>query len=122
MCVTGPSNAILCSSGEREHQYIGGITYGVLAIAFGIFSSLMTWLALTLPQAYVAVLGGLAVLKVLENAFVAAFCDRYSAAALVTLLVTVSGVSLFNIGSPFWGIVIGVVMSLFVKETQPVAK
>ena len=107
MCVTGPSNAILSSSGDSDRQYIGGIIYAVLAIPFGIFGALMTWLALKLPVAFIAVLGGLAVLKVLENSFVAAFSGRHTTGALITLLVTVSDITLFNIGAPFWGLVFG---------------
>ena len=111
MCVTGPSNAILASSGEPSRQYIGGVVYSLLAIVFGIFGALMTWLALKLPEAYIAVLGGLAVMKVLEGAFVAAFSGRHTTGALVTLLVTVSDVTLLNIGAPFWGLVFGASIS-----------
>ncbi len=115
MCVTGPSSAILSSGGEKDKQYIGAITYCVMAIAFGLFSGLMAWLAFQLPAAYIAVLGGLAVFKVLEAAFVSAFSNGYSLGALTTLLVTVSDISLLNIGAPFWGLVLGALIS-FVLE------
>jgi benzoate membrane transport protein len=118
MCVTGPSNAILASSGEPSRQYIGGITYAVLAIAFGIFGTLMTWLALKLPEAYIAVLGGLAVMKVLEGSFVAAFSGGHTTGALVTLLVTVSDITLLNIGAPFWGLVFGAAVSWLLDRGQ----
>jgi len=118
MCVTGPSNAILSGSGAREKQYIGGITYGVLAIVFGICSGLMAWLAFKLPPAYIAVLGGLAVFKVLERAFVAAFSGGYTLGALTTLLVTVSNINLLSIGAPFWGLVFGTVVSALLERNQ----
>ncbi len=119
MCVTGPANAILASSGAKEVQYVGGITYGVLAITFGLFSSFMVWLALKLPLSYIAVLGGLAVFKVLEGAFVSAFTGRHTMAALTTFLVTVSGISLWNIGSPFWGLAFGLGISvLFDRRSE----
>ena len=76
----------------------------------------MTWLALKLPVAFIAALGGLAVMRVLEGAFVAAFADRHTTGALVALLVTVSGITLFNIGAPFWGLVFGVTVSWLLKE------
>ncbi|NKB60891.1 MAG: benzoate transporter [Gammaproteobacteria bacterium] len=118
MCVTGPANAILASVGKREHQYIGGVTYGVLAVAFGIFSSSMTWFALKLPASYIAVLGGLAVLKVLQGAFVSAFGGKYSMGALVTFLVTVSGISMFNISAPFWALVMGASVSWLLERSE----
>lgn len=111
MCVTGPSNAILASSGDRQHQYIGGITYAVLAILFGVCGGLMAWLAFKLPESYIAVLGGLAVFKVLEGAFKSAFSGGQTLGALTSLLITVSGVSLLNIGAPFWGLVLGSAVS-----------
>jgi len=112
MCVTGPSNAILSSGGPRRQQYIGAVIYGLLAILFGLFSTLMTWLALKLPEAYIAVLGGLAVFRVLEGAFVAAFSNGYTLGALTTLLITVSDITLLNIGAPFWGLVMGALVSM----------
>ena len=116
MCVTGPANAILSSTGQKSGQYIGGITYGVLAIVFGIFGTFMTWLALKLPEPYIAVLGGLAVYRVLERAFVAAFSERHTLGALTTLLITVSDMRLFNIGAPFWGLVIGALVSVLLER------
>ncbi|MEM7562447.1 MAG: benzoate/H(+) symporter BenE family transporter [Pseudomonadota bacterium] len=116
MCVTGPSNAILSSNGEKERQYLGALLYGVLAILFGVFSALMTWLAFSLPVAFVAVLGGLATFKVLQGAFVAAFSGEHSLGALVTLVVTVSDVTIWNIGAPFWGLVFGIAVSRLLES------
>ena len=116
MCVTGPANAILSSAGQKNRQFIGGITYGVLAIVFGIFGTFMTWLALKLPEPYIAVLGGLAVFRVLEGAFVAAFSGRHTLGALTTLLVTISDMRLLNIGAPFWGLIIGVLVSALIER------
>lgn len=116
MCVTGPANAILSSSGHKSKQYIGGITYGLLAIAFGVFSTFMTWFALKLPESYIAVLGGLAVFRVLEGAFVAAFSERHTLGALTTLLITVSDITLLHIGAPFWGLVLGTLVSVLLER------
>ena len=113
MCVTGPANAILASVGQREHQYIGAITYGLLAVFFGVFSTVLTWLALKLPASYIAVLGGLAVLKVLEGAFVSAFSGKYTLGALVTFLVTVSGISV-----PFWALIFGASVSWLLERSE----
>lgn len=111
MCVTGPSNAVLASQGERARQYTGGVIFGALCILFGLFSFGATWLMLSLPFAFIAVLGGLALMPVLQRAFVAAFSGRFAMGALVTLLVTVSDISILNIGSPFWGLVFGFAVS-----------
>ena len=117
-CVTGPSNAILASAGTRERHYIAGITFGTLGVLFGCFAASMTWLALALPTAFVATLGGLGILKVLQSAFVNAFGGRFSLGALVTFVITVSGVTIFNVGAPFWGVVAGLCISALLERSD----
>ncbi|MBC3190696.1 benzoate/H(+) symporter BenE family transporter [Pseudonocardia sp. C8] len=115
-CLTGPTNALLTVSGERERQYTAGIACGLLAMAFGALAPLFTTLMLATPPAFVATLGGLAMLKVLQAAFVAAFGHRFTFSALVTFVVTASGVTVLNIGGPFWGLVTGCVVALLVER------
>ncbi|MBB3083591.1 benzoate/H(+) symporter BenE family transporter [Geodermatophilus sabuli] len=106
-CLTGPTNALLSASGERSRHYAAGIVCGLLAVVFGVFSPLATDLLLGTPAAFVATLAGLAMLRVLQASFVAAFAGRLTLGALVTFLVTVADVTLLNIGSAFWGLVAG---------------
>ena len=95
-CLTGPSNAILVSSGERERHYIAGICFGLFAIAFGLLSPAFTRLFLNAPKAFVMVLAGLALMRVLQSAFQISFKDRFSFGALVSFLVTVSDMPLLS--------------------------
>jgi len=106
-CLTGPVNAILASSGERERQYSAGLFVGMLALVFGLFSSAFTRFMLAMPKAFIAVAAGLAMLRVLQMAFQVAFRERFTLGALVTFLVTVADVSILRIGAPFWGLVFG---------------
>lgn len=117
-CVTGPVNAVLVSSGERRYQYTGALAFGVFGIVFGFLAASATWLALKLPPAYIATLGGLAVLTVLQNSFVTAFSGRFSLGAMVTFLVTISGLTIWNIGAPFWGLVFGITVSRLLEREQ----
>jgi benzoate membrane transport protein len=110
-CLTGPTNAILTSSGERERQYIAALCTGVLAITFGLMAPAFTRLALAAPKAFIMALAGLAMLRVLQSAFVASFKDRFTLGALVTFLVTVADLGLLNIGAAFWGLVAGFAVS-----------
>ena len=106
-CLTGPVNAIISASGERHRQYTAGIFVGLLALGFGLFAPVFTRLMLATPKAFIASLAGLAMLRVLQGAFTVAFRDRFALGALVTFLVTVADIPIFNIGAPFWGLVIG---------------
>jgi benzoate membrane transport protein len=115
-CVTGPANAILNTSGPHEDRYISAIVMGVCAIAFGICAPFMVALGLALPTAYIAMLGGLAMFAVLQNAFISSFRGNFSLGALTAFVVTVSGVPIFNVGAPFWALVFGVLVSMVLER------
>ena len=120
-CLTGPTNALISSSGEVSRHYSAGILVGVLALAFGLFSPLFTGLMLAAPPAFIATLAGLAMLRVLQAAFVTSFRDRFALGALVSFLVTTSKISILNIGAPFWGLVFGFAVSWLLERGDFVA-
>jgi benzoate membrane transport protein len=115
-CLTGPVNAMISSSGERERHYTAGIFVGVLALAFGLASPVFVKLMLATPQAFIAALAGLAMLRVLQTAFTIAFRERFALGALVTFLVTVADVAIFSIGAAFWGLVFGFAASWLLER------
>ena len=116
-CLTGPVNAILVGTGEKAGHYTAGVVVGVLALGFGLMSPFFTRLLLGTPVAFIAALGGLAMLRVLQTAFSAAFgVGRFTLGALVTFLVTVADVTIFNIGAAFWGLVIGFAISWLIER------
>lgn len=120
-CLTGPTNAILVGSGERKRQYVAGIVVGILAILFGLLAPTFTRLLLSAPKSLISVLAGLAMLRVLQTAFVTAFANRFSLGALVAFLVTVADRPLLNVGAAFWGLICGLVIS-FLMERADFAK
>ncbi|GAB3680269.1 hypothetical protein GCM10027597_24360 [Saccharopolyspora tripterygii] len=110
-CLTGPTNALLVASCERSRQYTAGIVSGLGAIVVGLFAPALVRFMLATPPAFIAVLGGLAMLRALQGAFVTAFHSRFTFGALIAFLVTVSGVHPLNINAAFWGLIAGVVVS-----------
>ena len=121
-CLTGPTNALLAASGERSRHYTAGIVCGLLAMVFGLLAPLFTRLMLATPAAFIAVLAGLAMLRVLQAAFVTAFGGRFTLGALVTFIVTVADLTIFNIGAAFWGLVAGIVVSLLLERPDFTAR
>ncbi len=115
-CLTGPTNALLTSSGERERHYTAAIFTGLLAVAFGLVSPAFTGLMLAAPKEYIMALGGLAMLRVLQAAFVAAFKERFALGALVCFLVTVADLAVLNIGAAFWGLIAGLAVSWLLEK------
>ena len=115
-CLTGPVNAVLSSSGEKNRQYTGALVFCFLAFAFGLLAPFFTRLLLGTPPAFIATLAGLAMLRVLQTAFIASFGGRYTLGALVCFLVTVADVPLFLISAPFWGLVFGLATSRLLER------
>jgi benzoate membrane transport protein len=115
-CLTGPVNAIITASGEKHRQYTAGILVGMFALGFGLFSPVFTHLLLATPRAFIGALAGLAMLRVLQTAFVISFRTNFSLGALVTFLVTVADVPIFNVGAAFWGLVFGFAVSWLLER------
>lgn len=115
-CLTGPTNAILVSSGEKSRHYTAGIVTGALAIAFGLLAPAFTRLMLNAPKAFIMTLAGLAMLRILQAAFGTCFKDRFTLGALVAFLVTTADLSLFNIGAAFWGLLAGFAISWLLER------
>jgi benzoate membrane transport protein len=115
-CLTGPVNAIISGSGEKHRHYTAGIFVGLLGVAFGLAAPVLTRVMLATPGAFIATLAGLAMLRILQTAFTVSFNDRFTLGALVTFLVTVADVPIFNIGAPFWGLVIGYAASRLLER------
>jgi benzoate membrane transport protein len=106
-CLTGPVNAIISSAGDKDKHYAAGVVVSLLALLFGLFSPVFTRLMLATPKVFIATLAGLALLRVLERAFVVSFNGAFTIGAAVTFLVTVANVPIFSIGAPFWAMIIG---------------
>jgi benzoate membrane transport protein len=115
-CLTGPSNAILVSSGRTDRHWRAAVILGCFAILFGIFAPLVTNLLLATPTAFLSTLAGLALLRTLQSAFQSAFGPSFPLGSLVAFLVTLAGIPILNIGAPFWGLIFGVLASLFLER------
>ena len=116
-CLTGPTNALLTSSGERDRQYTAALAFGAFGVLFGLMAPTFTGLMLAAPKEYIMVLGGLAMLRVLQGAFVASFAGgKFTLGALISLLVTIADISIVNIGAAFWGLVAGFAISWLLEK------
>jgi benzoate membrane transport protein len=115
-CLTGPTNAIITASGEPSRHYTAGIFTGVLAVLFGLMAPALTRLLINAPKAFIMILAGLAMLRVLQAAFMVSFKDRFTLGALVSFLVTVTDMGILNIGAAFWGLLAGFAVSRWLER------
>lgn len=115
--------AAICTGSEAHPQpakrYIAGIAAGVCYLLAGLMGATVVALFAALPTELVAALAGLALLgTIAANLAVATAEGEHREAAIITLLVTASGVSFFGIASAFWGIVAGT-FSLLLLNYRP---
>ncbi len=85
-------------------------------IVFAVFAPLATAFALALPLSLIGLIGGLAMMRVLQTTFQAAFRGECPLGALVSFVVSVAGVPILNIGAPFWGLVFAVIASWLLER------
>lgn len=94
-----------------QRRYPAALVFGVLAIAVGCFAGALTVVFMALPPALVMSIAGLALLGSIGNGLAQSMADpALREAALVTFMVTASGLTLLSIGSAFWGLVAGLVV------------
>jgi len=93
---------------DPAKRYIAATAAGIFYILIGLFGATFTALFAMFPAEMVAALAGLGLLGTIGNGLATALRDETQRdAALVTFLVTASGLTLFGIGAAFWGIVFG---------------
>jgi benzoate membrane transport protein len=91
---------------------VAGLTY----LVFGILAGGVTGLAALAPPVLVQAVAGLALLGPLAGALVAGLADpKDREAAIVTFVVSASGLSIGGIGAAFWGLLAGGALMLLAR-------
>ena len=101
---------------DRLKRYTAAASCGAIYIVIGLFGALVTGLLTSFPKELVVAIAGIALLSTIGNGLASALRDeRHREPALITFLVTLSGITLMDIGSAFWGVVAGS-FALFVQQ------
>jgi benzoate membrane transport protein len=101
---------------DPDKRYTAAVSCGLIYIVIGIFGAAITGLLTAFPKELVVAIAGLALLGTIGNGLAVALKDEsHREAALITFLVTLSGVVIAGVGSAFWGVVAGAV-ALFVQQ------
>jgi len=111
ICIAAITAAI-CQSPDAHpdasKRWLAAAAAGVFYLLAGIFGGSITALMAALPLSWIQTLAGLALLGTIGGSlFQALQHETERDAALVTFLVTASGVTLLGIGSAFWGLIAG---------------
>ncbi|MGH6626006.1 MAG: benzoate/H(+) symporter BenE family transporter [Burkholderiaceae bacterium] len=112
--------AAICMGREAHEdparRYTAAVCCGAIYLVLGIFGAAITGLLTAFPKELVVAIAGLALLGTIANGLALAVKDEtHREAALITFLVTLSGVVIAGVGSAFWGVVAGALV-LFVQQ------
>ncbi len=112
--------AAICMNKEagnlKQHRYYASISAGVLYLFTGLLGASIVSLFKAFPSELTLCIAGIALLSTLSHSLSRSLenpSDRE--ASLLTFLVTASGLTLFDIGSAFWGLIAGTICCLVYK-------
>ncbi|MHB0777452.1 benzoate/H(+) symporter BenE family transporter [Halomonas sp. WWR20] len=93
---------------DPDRRYVASVAAGVFYTLTGVFGATVGALFAAFPHELILAVAGLALLATIGTSLaVAVKDDAHREPALITFLVTASGVTLVGIGSAFWGLVAG---------------
>jgi benzoate membrane transport protein len=115
--------AAICMGREAHpdpaRRYVAAVSCGAIYCLIGIFGAAVAGVLSAFPREFVIAIAGLALLGSIGNGLALALRDdAHRESALITFLVTLSGLTLWGIGSAFWGVVAGA-LALFVQQWRP---
>jgi benzoate membrane transport protein len=104
------------ASADPQRRYTAAVAAGGFYIVTGLAGAAVVGLLQAFPKELVLAVAGLALLGTIANALAVALKeDGHRDAALLTFLVTLSGLTLAGIGSAFWGVAAGA-LALLVQQ------
>jgi len=115
--------AAICTGREahenRDKRYTAAVWCGIFYLIAGIFGATIAALFAAFPRELVVSVAALALFGSIMSGLTNAMQDaRQREAALVTFMVTASGLTLLSIGSAFWGLVAGVVTQVVLNARR----
>ncbi len=108
---------------DPQKRYTAAVAAGVFYLLAGLLGGSIGTLFTALPAPLIHTIAGLALLGTISGSLHRALTEeKQRDAAIVTFLITASGIQLFGVGSAFWGLIGGVIthciLSLPVKTAS----
>ena len=101
---------------DPQRRYTAAVCCGAIYVLIGLFGAAIVAVLTAFPKELIAAIAGLALLGTIGNALHVALVDEaHREAALITFLVTLSGVVIAGVGAAFWGVLAGA-LTLFVQQ------
>jgi benzoate membrane transport protein len=115
--------AAICTGREahenRDRRYTAAVWCGIFYLIAGTFGATIAALFAAFPQELVVSVAALALFGSIMSGLTNAMQDvRQREPALVTFMVTASGLTLLSIGSAFWGLIAGVLTHIVLNARR----
>ena len=93
---------------DPKRRYTASVAAGIFYCLLGIFGATVGSLLAAVPKELILAVAGLALFATIAGSLATALNDTHQREpALITFLMTASGISLFGVGAAFWGLVFG---------------
>ncbi|GGN32782.1 benzoate membrane transport protein [Actinoplanes campanulatus] len=104
---------------DPRRRYVAGLSTGFWYLLVGSVGMALAQVFLALPSQLVALMAGIALLGPLLNGLAGAFAEpRDRESALITFLVSGSGITVLGLAAPFWGLVLGILAHLILTRRR----
>ena len=114
MCMSKDADA------DPKRRYLAAVCAGCFYVVIGVLGATVVSLFAAFPQALIVTIAGLALLGTIGNGLATALSEaKERDAAVITFLVTASGLSLFGLNSAFWGLALGMVTAVLNYRKSP---
>ncbi len=101
---------------DPKKRYMAAVAAGVFYLIAGVFGGSIGMIFTALPEALIHTIAGLALLGTIAGSLYRALeNEQQRDAAIITFLITASGVTLLGVGSAFWGLAGGVITHLILS-------
>ncbi|CAM2177537.1 Inner membrane protein YdcO [Paraburkholderia sacchari] len=104
---------------DRTKRYMAAVWCGIFYLIAGVFGATIAALFAAFPPALVVSIAALALFGSIMSGLTNAMQNPHEReAALVTFMVTASGLTLLTIGAAFWGLVAGVITQVILNARR----
>lgn len=119
--IAGMMTAI-CSdaeAGPKEKRYMAAVVSGTIILLFGLFAWKLVPFIQALPQSFVSMLVGFALLGVFGNSLHIGFSSStIKMSAAFTFIIAISNITIFNISAPVWSLLVGTFIARNIENYQ----
>ncbi|KZL19895.1 Inner membrane protein YdcO [Pseudovibrio axinellae] len=104
---------------EPSKRYWAAVVAGIVCVIFGVFAAGLVGLVELAPRILIGSVAGLALIATLTTSVQGMLKEEKGREpAILTFLITASGLSFFGIGAAFWGLLVGLVLKFWLDWRQ----